>query len=172
MGARPISLPYPLFEAQLIASSHARTPVPIPLAQPDASSGLNSSVISVLEDSLVGPKNNAPSLTLAIKDKPSNLGLKDITDKDSWIEARKIIDACLHRPPYFPSTTSKDLVTTLANQTASSWWEEVIYFYVKPPISDLFGENLQCGQKGFEMITHIDQYFHPLGAVDSLGYIF
>jgi hypothetical protein len=84
---------------------------------------------------------NAPSPTLIIKDKPSDLGLKDITDKDLWIEARKIIDARLCCLLYCPSTTPKALVTTPANQAASCWWEEVIYFYVKPPISDLFVKN-------------------------------
>jgi hypothetical protein len=105
-------------------------------------------------------------------EKPSDLGLKDITNKDSLIKARKIINACLRRPSYCSSTTSKALVMTPANQAASSWLEEVIYFYVKPSISDLFVKNPQFDQKGFKMIAHIDQYFHPLGAVDSLGYIF
>jgi hypothetical protein len=68
MGGRPIAPPYPPFEAQPIASSHATTPVPIPLAQPDTSSGSSSSVISILEDSLTDPKVNAPSPTLVIKD--------------------------------------------------------------------------------------------------------
>jgi hypothetical protein len=74
--------------------------------------------------------------------------------------------------PYCPSTTSKALVTTPKNLAASSWWEEVIYYYVKPPISDLFVENPQFNQKGFEMIAHINQYFYPLGAINTLGYIF
>jgi len=74
--------------------------------------------------------------------------------------------------PYCPSTTSKALVTTPENQAASSWWEEVIYYYVKPPISNLFAEYPQFNQKGFKMIAHIDQYFHPSGAVNTLGYIF
>jgi hypothetical protein len=148
------------------------TPVPIPLAQPGTSSGSSSSIIYVLEDSLANPKVNATSQTLLIKDKPSDLGLKDITGKDWLIKARKIIDACRRCLPYCLSTTSKALVTTLANQAASSWWEEVIYFYIKPPISDLFVKNPQFDQKGFKMIAHIDQYFYPLGAINSLGYIF
>jgi hypothetical protein len=67
---------------------------------------------------------------------------------------------------------SKQLVTTPKNQAASSWWEEAIYYYVKLPISNLFVENPQFDQKGFELIAHINQYFHPLGAADTLGYIF
>jgi hypothetical protein len=33
-------------------------------------------------------------------------------------------------------------------------------------------ENPQFDQQEFKMIAHIAQYFHPLGAADSLGYIF
>jgi hypothetical protein len=172
MGGRPIAPPHPPFEVRSIASSHATTPFPIPLAQPNTSLGSSSFFISILEDSLANPKVNATSKTLFIKDKLSHLGLKDITDKDSWIKARKIIDARLRCLPYCPSMTSKALITTPANQAASSWWEEVIYFNLKPPISDLFVKNPQFNQKGFKVIAHIDQYFHPTGAVDSLGYIF
>jgi hypothetical protein len=99
-------------------------------------------VISVLEDSLVLPKIKATH-ALIIKDKPSDLGLKDITNKDSWIEARKIIDACICCLPYCPSVTSKTLVTTPENQAASSGWEEIIFYYVKPPISNLIVKNPQ-----------------------------
>ncbi len=129
-------------------------------------------VILVLEDSSATPTKVKGTAALPIKDKPSDLGLKDIIDKDSWIEASKIINARLRHSPYSPSTTSKALVTTPKNQAASSWWEEAFYYYVKPPISDLFVENPQFNQKGFKIIACIDQYFHPLGAVDSLGYIF
>ncbi len=58
------------------------------------------------------------------------------------------------------------------NQVASSWWGEVLYYYAKSPILDLFVKNSQFNCKGFEMIVHINQYFHPSGAVDSLVYIF
>jgi hypothetical protein len=54
----------------------------------------------------------------------------------------------------------------------SYWWEEVINFYVKPPISGLFVEESQFDGKGFEMIKHIDKYFNPSITVDSLSYIF
>jgi hypothetical protein len=45
-------------------------------------------------------------------------------------------------------------------------------YYVMPPISNLFIEESQFDGKGFEMIKHIDTYFNPSGAVNSLGYIF
>ncbi len=50
-----------------------------------------------------------------IKDKASDLGIKDVTDKDSWIKAKKIIDARLRRHPYSPSLDSKLLITTTTN---------------------------------------------------------
>ncbi len=59
-----------------------------------------------------------------------------------------------------------------ANAAASIWWEEVIAYYCKPPVSDLFIEEHRVDGKGFEMIAHIDQHFNPSGAIDSLGYIF
>jgi hypothetical protein len=55
------------------------------------------------------------------------MGIKPITDKASWTDEKKIIDACLHRAPYWPGN-SKQLITTEANTTASVWWEEVIAF--------------------------------------------
>jgi hypothetical protein len=109
---------------------------------------------------------------LTIKDKASDLRLKDITNKDLWIDAKKIIDARLRRPPYCPGPDLKVLVTTKDNQVASSWWEEVINFYVKPPISNLFVEESQFDGKGFKMMEHIDKYFNPSGTVDSLSHIF
>jgi hypothetical protein len=83
-------------------------------------------VVSIFKESSAIPKIKAPH-ALVIKDKPSNLGLKDITNKDLWIEVKKIIDACLCGSPYCPSATSKALITMPENQAASSWWEEVIY---------------------------------------------
>jgi hypothetical protein len=99
------------------------------------------------------------------------MGIKPITDKESWTDAKKIINARLRRAPYWPGE-SRTLVTTAANAAASVWWEEVIAFYCKPPVSDLFVEESRFDGKGFEMIAHIDQHFNPSGAVDSLGYIF
>ena len=64
------------------------------------------------------------------------------------------------------------LITTEANAAASVWWEEVIAYYCKPPVLDLFVEESCFDGKGFEMISHIDQHFNPSGAVDSLGHIF
>jgi hypothetical protein len=59
-----------------------------------------------------------------------------------------------------------------ANAAASVWWEEVISFYCRPLVSDLFLEESCFDGKGFEMITHINHHFNPFGAVNSLGYIF
>jgi hypothetical protein len=137
--------------------------------------------VSVLGDSssdptppaAVPPPPAAPTPPIvSIKDKASDLGIKDVTDRDSWIEAKKIIDARLRRHPYCPGPDSKALLTTTDNATASAWWEEVINFYIKPPISDLFVEESQFDGKGFEMIEHIDKYFNPSGTVDSLSHIF
>jgi hypothetical protein len=65
------------------------------------------------------------------------MGIKPITDKDSWTDAKKIIDARHRRAPYWPGK-SKELAATDANAAASVWWEEVIAYYCKPPVSDLF----------------------------------
>ena len=64
------------------------------------------------------------------------------------------------------------LITTEAKTGVSVWWEEVIAYYCKPPVSDLFVEESRFDGKGFEMIAHIDQHFNPSGVVDSLGHIF
>ena len=160
------------------------------LTQPSSSSSTRlpssgASVTSSLAGSLAptstssAPATPSPPLTappslvtpVSIKDKPSDMGLKPITDKDSWLEAKKIIDARLRRAPYWPGE-SKELVTTPANTAASVWWEEVIAYYCRPPVSDLFVEESRFDGKGFEMIAHIDHHFHPSGAVDSLGHIF
>ncbi len=85
-----------------------------------------------------------------------DLGLRDITNKDSWIDAKKIIDTQLHRPPYCPGPNSEILLTTKDNLIASAWWEEVINYYMKPPISNLCVEESQFDGKGFKMIKHID----------------
>jgi hypothetical protein len=157
------------FDIQLIRSSHAPTPIPSP--QPDTNSSLATLVVSVLEDSTSDPRVKASPI-LVIKDKLSDLGLKEIMDNELWIEAKKIIDACLRRPPYCPSLTSKALLATPENQVTSSWWEKVLYYYVKFPILDLFVKNFKFNCNGFEMIVLINQYFHPSGTVNSLGCIF
>jgi hypothetical protein len=117
------------------------------------------------------PAPTPSAAPISIKDKPSNMGIKPITDKDSWTGSEKIIDARLRRAPYWPGG-SNELITTDANAAASVWWEEVIAFYCKPPVSDLFVEEHWFDGKGFEMIAHIDHHFNPSRAVDSLSYIF
>jgi len=82
-------------------------------------------------------------LLLPSRTKASDLGLKDITDKDSWTEAKKMIAAHLRRHPYCPGPDSKLLVTSKSNAVASAWWEEVINYYVKLTISDLFVKESQ-----------------------------
>ena len=69
----------------------------------------------------------------------NQMGIKNITDKESWTEAKKMIDARLRRAPYWPGA-SRELVTTDLNAAVSVWWEEVITYYCKPPVSDLFVE--------------------------------
>ena len=72
-----------------------------------------------------------PTPHITIKYKPSDMGIKPITDKASWTDVKKIIDARLRRAPYWPGE-SKQLITTEANAAASVWWEEVISFYCQP----------------------------------------
>jgi hypothetical protein len=127
-----------------VSSNSDRTPVPMPTPNP---------------------------FRLAIiKDKPSNIGLKDIVNKDSWLDAKNVIGAGLCRSPYWPSP-SKYLVTAVDNAPASAWQEEVIVYYYKPPMSDLFMEESRFDGKGFEMIAYINAHFNPSDAVDSLSYI-
>ena len=177
MGGGP---PVPL---DILSISTTASPAPafVPLVQPDV-----GSTVSVLGDSSSDPTPPAipppaamalppPAATpavLTIKDKASDLGIKDVTDKETWLDAKKIIAAHLRRHPYSPGPDSKILITTTANAIASAWWEEVINFYIKPPISDLFVEESHFDGKGFEMIDHIDRYFNPSGTVDSLSHIF
>jgi hypothetical protein len=100
------------------------------------------------------------------------MGLKDIMDKELWIEATVVIDSHLHCAPFWPSPNSKALVTMPENLVASTWWEELLYFYLKPPVHNFFVEESRFDGKGFKMIEYIDKYFNPSGAVNSLGYIF
>jgi hypothetical protein len=67
---------------------------------------------------------------------------------------------------------SEDLIMTDANIAVSIWWEEVIAFFCKPPVSDLFVGETRFDGKGFERINYIDCHFHPSGTTNSLGYIF
>jgi hypothetical protein len=117
---------------------------PVPLPSRD-------SIISVPQSTFPSSPHPLPPTTF-IKDKPLDMGLKDITDKDSWIDAKAVIDSRLRRAPFWPSPTSKALVTMPDNVIASAWWEELLYFYLKPPVCDLFVEESQFDGKGFEMI--------------------
>ncbi len=87
------------------------------------------------------------------------------------MDTKKVINAHLRRAPFWPGP-SKSLVTTSNNAITSAWWEEVIVYHCKPPVSDLFVEESRFDGKGFEMITYINAHFNLSGAVDSLGYIF
>jgi hypothetical protein len=120
----------------LFSTSMTVSPAPsfVPLAQPSADSDSSSDLSAP-----VPPPTMAPPV-ITIKDKASDLGLKDITDKDLWTEAKKIIDTHLRCHLYCPDPDSKLLDTSTSNAVASAWWEEVINYYVKPPISDLFVE--------------------------------
>jgi hypothetical protein len=153
----------------LIGSIGSWAPTPIPLPQLNVSS--DATVESILEDSSTHPTLKDPPV-LFIKDKPANLSIKEITDKASWIEAKKVIDAHLRCSPYLPSPTLKALITMPENQVNSSWWMEILYFYIKSPISNLFIKNPAFDGKVFEMIDHFEKYFNLLGAIDFLSYIF
>ena len=109
-------------------------------------SSITGSMVPASSDSSKSATMVAPSPTpaptpslITIKNKPSDMGIKNITDKESWTEAKKIIDAHLCRAPYWPGE-SKELVTMDLNAAASIWWEEFIAYYCKPPVSDLFVE--------------------------------
>jgi hypothetical protein len=164
-GAGSTSLAVPL---DIFSTSTTVSPAPsfIPLVQPSANSDSSSDLSAPIP-----PPTTAPPV-ISIKNKALDLGLKDITDKDSWTEAKKIIDARLRCHLYCRGPDSKLLATSTSNTVASAWWEEVINYYIKPPISDLFVEESRFDGKGLEMITHIDKYFNPSGTVDSLSHIF
>jgi hypothetical protein len=100
------------------------------------------------------------------------MGLKDITNKDSWIKAKAAIDSRLHRDPFWPSPTSKALIPMSDNVVTSNWWEELLYFCLKSLVRDLFVEESRFDRKGFKMIEYISKYLHLSGVVNSLGYIF
>jgi hypothetical protein len=130
---------------------------------------LSSSITSIQE---VIPAKVPPIHVTFIKDKLLDMGLKDITDKALWIEAKAVINSHLRCTPFWPSPTSKALITTPENMVASAWWEELLYYYLKPPVRDLFMEESRFDGKGFEMLDYIDKHFNRSGAVDLLGYIF
>jgi hypothetical protein len=74
--------------------------------------------------------------------------LKDITDKDSWIEAKAVIDSRLRCAPFWPSPTSKALITMPDNVVASTWWEELLYFYLKPPVRNFLLKSPGLTERG------------------------
>jgi hypothetical protein len=168
MGGAPFT-PLPAPSSKLVDFA----PVPLPPSTPSTSAG---TTVILVEDNFTAPPlpvplPPAPPVT-SIKDKPSDMGLKDITDKTSWIEAKSVIDSRLRHAPFWPNPTSKALITTPKNMVASAWWEELLNYYLKPPVRDLFVEESQFDGKGFEMIGYIDKHFNPSGTVDLLGYIF
>jgi hypothetical protein len=61
-----------------------------------------------------------------------------------------MIDTHLCHPTYCPSLTSKALIIMAKNQIASAWWEEVINYYVKLSVSDLFIKESSFNGKGFK----------------------
>ncbi len=70
---------------QSISSTRSSTPAFVPLEQPDI-----NLVVSILEDSSSNPFIPSPTTSsplaaavVSIKDKAADLGLKDITDKES-----------------------------------------------------------------------------------------
>jgi hypothetical protein len=100
---------------------------PPPAAVPSTAQAAVASLIPAA----ITPAKMEPPQAMAketIKDKPSNLGIKPITDKDTWIDTKKVINACLRQPPHWPGP-SKKLVTTADNAVASVWWEEVVAFF-------------------------------------------
>jgi hypothetical protein len=110
-------------------------------------------------------------MATTFKDKLLDMGLKEIINKDSLMDAKKVIATHLHCAPFWPGS-SKELVTTPTNAAASAWWEEVTIYYCKPHISNLFVDELWFDRKGFEMIVYINAHFNPSRAVDCLGHIF
>jgi hypothetical protein len=168
MGGAPFT-PLPAPSSKLVDFA----PVLLPPSTPSTSAG---TTLILVEDDFTAPPlpvppPPAPPVT-SIKDKPSDMGLKDITDKTSWIKAKSVIDSCLRRALFWPNPTSKALITMPKNLVASAWWEELLYYYLKPPVCNLFMEESRFDGKGFEMIDYIDKHFNPSGTVDSLGYIF
>jgi hypothetical protein len=101
----------------------------------------SSSSITSIQEAI--PTKAPPIHVTSIKDKPSDMGLKDITNKASWTEAKAVLDSFLRRAPFWPSPTSKALITTPENMVASAWWEELLYYYLKPPVRNLFVEESQ-----------------------------
>jgi hypothetical protein len=94
--------------------------------------------VLLVADSSLSYKPSVPCPPTLIKNKPLNISIKDIINKESWMDAKKIIDLCLRSSPFWPHPTSKALVTTKENSLASAWWEELLHHCMKPPVSNLF----------------------------------
>ena len=88
-------------------------------------SSITGSMVPASSDSSKSATMVAPSPTpaptpslITIKNKPSDMGIKNITDKESWTEAKKFINARLRHTPYWPDE-SKELATTDLNAAAN-----------------------------------------------------
>jgi hypothetical protein len=112
---------HPTPDIKSTSTTRSSDPVVVPLVQPNISSAISILEDSSLDPSIPSPSIPAPSPTpiLMIKDKVSDLGLKDIIDKDSWIDAQKILTpTCATLPtalvltqrPSSPPKTTKLLV--------------------------------------------------------------
>jgi hypothetical protein len=128
-------------------------------------------VVPASSDLSLSTPHPSPAIATTIKDKVLDIGLKEITYKVSWMDAKKVTDTHLCHMPFWLGP-SKELVTTPINAAASAWWEEVIVYYCKPPVSDLFVKESRLDGKRFKMIAYINVHLNPSGAVDSCGYIF
>jgi hypothetical protein len=72
---------------------------------------------------LTAPPPPPPPIAF-IKDKPSDIGLKDIVDKDSWTEAKKVVNT---RPSFsILAGAYQGACQTTENAPASTLWEEVL----------------------------------------------
>jgi hypothetical protein len=156
MGGVPSSLLHASPPHSVVSS-----PVPLPPS---------SSSITSIQEAI--PAKASPVHVTSIKDKPLDIGLKEITDKALWIEAKVVIDSRLRHTPFWPSPISEAPITMPENMVASAWWEELLYYYLKPPVRDLFMEESRFYGKGFEMLYYIDKHLNPSSAINLLGYIF
>jgi hypothetical protein len=99
-------------------------------------------VVPASSDLSLSMMSPSPVVATTIKDKPLDMGLKEITNKDSWTDTKKIIDVSLCRAPFWPGP-SKELMTTPTNKAARACWEEVINIILSPPFPICLLKN--CG---------------------------
>jgi hypothetical protein len=76
------------------------------------------SIVSIHDRSSSPSNQSALCPPTSIKEKLSDMGIGNITDKDSWLEVKKVIDSCLQQAPFWPHPTLKALVTTKDNKVA------------------------------------------------------